>query len=30
MIYSAADGTRITDNLPISTGITQTKNIIIN
>ena len=23
MIYSAADGTRITDNLPISTGITQ-------
>ena len=30
MIYSAADGTCITDNLPISTGITQTKNIIIN
>ena len=30
MIYSAADGTLITDNLPISTGITQTKNIIIN
>ena len=30
MIYSAADGTRITDNLPISTGITQTKNILMN
>lgn len=30
MIYSAADGNCITDNLPISTGITQTKNIIIN
>ena len=30
MIYSAADGTCITDNLPISTGITQTKNILMN
>ena len=30
MIYSAADGNRITDNLPISTGITQTKNILTN
>ena len=30
MIYSAADGNCITDNLPISTGITQTKNILMN
>ena len=30
MIYSAADGACITDNLPISTGITQTKNILMN